>query len=163
MGLSCFNALNKIESGAMMELNSCMTRRLNSDAEEEESMKPLGLHFLVEEKLFIGTNQPFVSCPVQFLLRDRSPETKLCRPVWTDSSQRTKVNRKARFGVKKRSVIRVDDYSVIRHKTAVSGYVLFLPSYLVVKKDADEEACQRWLREQQSRNCAETRCPSFTI
>lgn len=57
------------------------------------------------------------------------------------------MNRKARFGVKKRSVIRVDDYSVVRHENAVSGYVVFLRSYLVVKKEVDEEAYHRWLRE----------------
>jgi hypothetical protein len=147
MVLSSFNALNKIEAGGMRELNSYITRRLNSDLKAVERTKPLGLHFLVEEKIFMGTNQPFVSCPIQFLLRDRSLDTKLCRPVWTDSSQRTKVNRKARFGVKKRSVIRVDDYSVVRHENAVSGYVVFLRSYLVVKKEVDEEAYHRWLRE----------------
>ena len=142
MVLSSFNALNKIEAGGMRELNTYITCSL--DSKESDMTKPLGLHFLVEEKIFKGTNQPFVSCPIQFRLRDRSSETKLCQPVWTDPSQRSKVNRKARVGVKKLSVIRLDDYSVVRHKNALSGYCFFIRSYLVVKKDVDKQAYERW-------------------
>jgi len=109
--------------------------------------KPCGLHFLVEEKIFKGTNQRFVSCPIQFRLRDRSPETKLCQPVWTDPRERCNVNRKAKLGVKKHSVIRLDDFSVVVHKKSASGYLFFIRKYLVVKKTIDDGAYERWRTE----------------
>jgi hypothetical protein len=144
MVLSSFNALNKIEAGGMRELNDYITSRLDSST-KADTEKPVGLHFLVEEKIFKGTNQRFMSCPIQFLLRSRSPETKLCQPVWTDASQRSVVNRKAKVGVRKHSVIRVDDFSVVLHKKAPSGYLFFLRSFVVVKKDVDDDAYERWL------------------
>jgi hypothetical protein len=145
MVLSSFNALNKIEAGDMRELNYCITSRLDSST-KADTEKPVGLHFLVEEKIFKGTNQRFLSCPIQFLLRSRSPETKLCQPVWTDASQRSVVNRKAKVGVCKHSVmIRADDFSVVLHKKAPSGYLFFLRSFVVSKKDVDDDAYERWL------------------
>ena len=148
MVLSSFNALNKIEAGGMKELNDYISRRLDGSA-NANAEKPVGLHFLVEEKTFKGTNQPFVSCPIQFRLRDPSPETKLCQPVWTETRHRTKVNTKARHGVKKHSVIRVDDFSIVVHEKALLGYIFFLRSYVVVKKVVDDDACNRWIMEWQ--------------
>lgn len=148
MVISSFNALNKIEAGSILELNDYITWTLDSSPDKSDySEKPVGLHFLVDEKIFKGTNQPFVSCPIQLRLRDRSPETKLCQPVWTDSNQRSKVNREVKVGVKKHSVIRVDDFSVVPHKKASSGYLIFIHSYLVVKKIVDDDACERWRQE----------------
>jgi hypothetical protein len=144
MVISSFNALNKIEGGSMRELNHYITQIVEG-AIVAEAVKPTGLHFLVDEKIFRGTNQPFVQCPIQFRLRGRSPETQLCQPVWTESSQRSKVNRKARLGVKKHSVIRVDDFSVVIHESSPGGYILFIRSYQVVKKNVDDEAHQRWV------------------
>jgi hypothetical protein len=146
MVISSFNALNKIEAGGMKELNDYISRRLDGSA-KADAEKPVGLHFLVEEKIFKGTNQPLVSCPIQFRLRDQSPETKLCQPVWTETRHRTKVNAKARKGVKKHSVIRIDDFSVVVHEKALLGYVFFLRSYLVVKKVVDDDAYDRGLME----------------
>ena len=148
MVISSFNALNKIEAGGMRELNDYITWRLDcSTNKADDTVKPVGLHFLIEEKIFKGTNQPFVSCPIQFRLRDRSPETKLCQPVWTEASHRSKVNKKARVGVKKHSVIRLDDFLVVPHKKALSGYIFFIRNYLVVKRDVDQDAYDRWLLE----------------
>jgi hypothetical protein len=86
-----------------------------------------------------------LSCPVQLLLRDGSGQTKLCQPVWTDPTLRTKVNRKVKVGTKKLSVIRLDDFNAVSHEKSPSGYVFFIRSYLVVKKDVDEEVYQRWI------------------
>jgi hypothetical protein len=146
MVVSSFSALNKIEAGGIRELNDYISRRLDSAITGDEG-KPVALHFLVEEKIFKGTSQPFVSCPIQFRLRGRSPQTLLCQPVWTDPSLRSKVNRKAKVGVKKHSVIRLDDYSVVLHSKAPSGYLFFIRSYVVVKKDVDKDAHDRWLSE----------------
>ena len=110
-------------------------------------IKPVGLHFVLEDKIFKGTDQPFCSCPIQFLLRDSTPETKLCQPVWADKSLRSKVNRKAKVGVKKHSVIRVDDFSVVRHEKSHCGYLVFIRSYQVIKKDVDQDAYDRWTLE----------------
>lgn len=144
MVISSFNALNKIEGGSMRELNHYITERVKGSI-VADAEKPSGLHFLVEEKIFKGANQPFVSCPIQFLLRGRSPETKLCQPVWTDPRQRSTVNKKARVGVQKHSVIRLDDMSVVVHDKAACGYLLFIRSYQVVKKNVDDDAFQRWV------------------
>ena len=57
--------------------------------------------------------------------RPKPGETKLCQPVWTNPSQRSAVNRKAKVGVKKHSAIRLDNCSVVFHQKAPSGY-LFL-------------------------------------
>lgn len=127
-----------------MELNDYISRQLKS-AVVESNQKPGGLHFLVEEKIFKGTNQPFVSCPIQFRLRDRNPQTLLCQPVWTKSSLRCKVNRQAKIGVKKHSVIRLDDFSVVVHSKSPLGYIFFLREYQVIKKDVDKDAYERWL------------------
>jgi hypothetical protein len=67
--------------------------------------------------------------------------------VWTEQTLRSKVNRKAKMGVKKHSVIRLDDFSVVPHMKAPSGYLVFIRSYLVVKKDIEMEAYQRWNQE----------------
>jgi hypothetical protein len=146
MVMSSFNALNKIEAGSMSELDEYIKGRLDGST-TAMAEKPFGLHFLVDEKIFKGTNQPFVSCPIEFRLRDQGPKTKLCRPVWTDPSQRCNVNRKAKLGVKKHSVIRLDDFSVVVHKKSASGYLFFLRSYLVVKKTIDDDAYERWRME----------------
>jgi hypothetical protein len=145
---SSHTALNKVGSSSMKELKDCISRRLSTcyNGAEEEN-KPLGLHFVVKDKIFRGTNQQFVSCPIQFLLQDCTGETMLCQPVWTEQSLRTKVNRKAKAGVKKNSVIRLDDCSVIPHERSASGYLVFIRSYMVVKKDVDQDACDRWTME----------------
>ena len=144
MAMSSFNALNKIKQGSMLELNDCIACALDSSI-PTVTKKPCGLHFLVQEKIFKGTNQPFVSCPIQFLLRDQTQETKLFQPVWTAPGLRSSVNRKAKLGVKVNSVIRLDDFSVVAHQKAPSGYLLFVRSYHAVKKNVDKDACERWM------------------
>jgi hypothetical protein len=134
-----------IEADGMMELNRFISLSLAGSTPASDLVKPVGLHFCVEDKIFKGTNQPFLSCPIQFLLRDRtSPERKLCQPVCTERSHRSKVFRKAKVGVKKHSVIRLDDFSIVAHKKAPNGYILFIRSYYVVKKVVDNDAYQRW-------------------
>jgi hypothetical protein len=49
--------------------------------------------------------------------------------------------------VKKHSVIRINDFSVVVHEKALLGYVFFLRSYVVVKKVVDDDAYDRWLME----------------
>jgi hypothetical protein len=148
MVVSSFAALNKIEPGGIRELNTFISQTLDSSINAADVVKPVGLHFCLKEKIFTGTNQPFVSCPIQFLLRDRtSLDTQLCRPVWTDIVHRSKVNRKAKIGVKKHSVIRLDDYSVLAHNNAPHGYLLFIKNYHVVKKVVDDDAYHRWITD----------------
>lgn len=145
MVLSSHTALNKVGAGSMIELNEHITRKLAAlRGEADCGPKPLGLHFVVEDKMFIGSDHPRLSCPIQFLLRDRTNETKIFKPMWTEQSLRAKVMRKAKVGVKIHSVIRLDDFTLVVHKKAPSGYLLFIGSYLVVKKDVDMEACKRW-------------------
>ena len=144
MVMSSFNALNKIEAGGMKELNDYIVGRIDGTITPRDE-KPCGFHFLVEEKIFKGTNQPFVSCPIQFCLRGSTSETKLvCQPVWTENSQRSIVLRKAKWGVKKHSVIRLDDFTVAVREGAPSGYHFFIRSYVVVKKSVDDDAYERW-------------------
>ena len=147
--ISSHAALNKVGTGSMTELKDYITRRLAcpSSACTGSSSKPVGLYFVILDKQFKGTNQPFISCPIQFLLRDHTSQTLLCQPVWTEQSLRSKVNRKAKVGVQKLSVIRLDDYSVVAHKKAPFGYLFLIRSYLVVKKDVDKEAYERWTLE----------------
>jgi hypothetical protein len=146
MVLSSYAALNMIESGSMAQLNDYIISRVDStnSVKEETTTKPLGLHFYVKEKVFQG-NANGIRCPVQFILGDRrSPHTKLCQPVWTERSQRSKVIRKAKVGVKMHSVIRLDDFEIVLHQPAPTGYLVFLRSYHVVKKDVDPDAFHRW-------------------
>jgi hypothetical protein len=146
MVVSSYAALNKIETGNIRELKEHIAVMLeHSRAGGKGVMKPTGRHFVVRDKIFMGTNQKFVSCPIRFLIGDRGSKTELCQPVWTEDSLRTKVNRKAKVGVKKHSVIRLDDFSVVKHEKAASGYVFFIRSYQVIKKDVDKDACERWL------------------
>jgi hypothetical protein len=147
MVLSSYAALNKIAAGSMRELNDYIAIKLDSTAETVDVVKPVGLHFVVHDKIFMGTNHPNVSGPIQFLLRDQTSETKLCKPVSTERSLRSKVNRKAMIGVKKHSVIRLDDFSVVPYQKASTGYLFFIHSYQVVKKDVDLDAYQNWIME----------------
>lgn len=148
MVLSSHVALNKVDPRGITELKRFISRSLDSSVAASNIVKPTGLHFCLAEKIFIGTDQPFIQCPINFVLRDQSSsETQLCRPVWTESKHRSKVNRKARLGVKKLSVIRLDDFSVVAHKQALDGYVFFVRNYHVVKKDIDNDAYQRWIME----------------
>ena len=144
MVVSSFTALNKIEVNGMMELNKYISYRMNTVV-VDANQKPRGLHFLVDEKIFKGTNQPFISCPIQFRLRGQKPQTLLCQPVWTKPSLRCKVNRQAKIGVMKHSVIRLGDYSIVLHSKAPLGYFFFLRQYQVIKKDVDKDAYDRWL------------------
>jgi hypothetical protein len=143
MVLSSHAALNKVGCSSMRELKEYINSRLAGN----DCTKPLGLHFVLDDKIFKGTNQPHIQCPIQFLLRGNTKETMLCRPVWTEQTLRSKVNRKAKVGVKKHSVIRLDDFSVVLHNQAPSGYLVFIRSYLVVKKDIKMTAYQRWILE----------------
>jgi hypothetical protein len=142
MVLSSHAALNKRGAASMRELNHCISHRIDSSVDTADLVKPVGLHFMIEDKIFKGTNQPFFSCPIQFLLRDQTPETKVCQPVWTDPSLRSKVNRKAKVGVKKHSVIRLND------KKSLAGCLVFIRSCHVIKKDVDSDACERWMMAQ---------------
>ena len=145
MVVSSHVALNKVGANSMRELYDYIYSHLNQTLQSSDLVKPVGLHFVVQEKIFTGTNQPFISCPIQFRLRDLTSETVLCRPVWTEQSLRSKVNRKARIGVKRHSVIRIDDYSVVAHEKAITGYVILIRSYHVVKKEIDIDDYQRWI------------------
>jgi hypothetical protein len=148
MVISSHVALNKVDSGATSQLNQYISQVLAmSTGATDPPNKPLGLHFVVKEKIFRGTNMKFFCCPVQLLLEDASGETKLCQPMWTDKSLRAKVNRKVKFGTQKRSVIRLVDFKVVVHPPAPAGYVILIRSYDVVKKDVDEDAYERWLLE----------------
>jgi hypothetical protein len=148
MVISSHVALNKVDSGATSQLNQYISEVLAmSTGATDPPNKPLGLHFVVKEKIFRGTNMKFFCCPIQLLLEDASGETKLCQPMWTDKSLRAKVNRKVKFGTQKRSVIRLGDFKVVVHPPAPAGYVILIRSYDVVKKDVDEDAYERWLLE----------------
>jgi hypothetical protein len=148
MAVSSHVALNKIDAGGMRELKECMTHMLDPCNERLEAVAmPTGLHFVVADKIFLGTNQPNFSCPIRLLVTDQTAETEICQPVWTEGSMRSKVNRKAKVGVKKRSAIRLDDCRVVAHKKASSGYLFFLRSHQVTKKDVDQDACKRWLMD----------------
>jgi hypothetical protein len=148
MVVSSHAALNKIDADGMRELKEYITHMLDPSNERTEAMAmPAGLHFVVADKIFMGTNQPNFSCPIRLLVTDQTTETEICQPVWTEGSMRSKVNRKAKVGVKKRSVICLDDCRVVAHEKASSGYLLFLRSYQVIKKDVDQDAYERWLME----------------
>jgi hypothetical protein len=147
MVLSSYSALNMIGSGSMRELNHYISNRLDGSVRPADVVKPVGLHFVVQDKIFIATNQPRLVCPINFLLGDQTVETKLCRPVFTELCLRCKVNRKAKIGVKKLSVIRLDDFSVVAHEKAPAGYLIFIRSYDVVKKDVDHDVYDRWRME----------------
>jgi hypothetical protein len=145
MVVSSYAALNMIESGSMAQLNDYIISRVdnNNFVKKETMPKHLGLHFFVEEKVFQG-NANGIRCPIQFLLCDRRSQTKLCQPVWMERSQRSKVIRKAKVGVKMHSVICLDDFEIVLHKPAITGYLIFLRSYHVVKKDVDPDVFHRW-------------------
>jgi hypothetical protein len=147
MVLSSYAALNKIGAGNMRELNDYIALSLDSSLNKADVVKPTGLHFVLQDKIFMGTNNPLISCPIQFLLRDQTNETKLCRVVWTERSQRSKVTRKARVGVKKHSVIRLDDFTVVPYEKASTGYLILIRSYQVLKKDVDKDAYHNWIVE----------------
>ena len=147
MVLSSHTALNKIGSGSMQELKHYISQSLDASVPAADIVKPVVLHFVVHEKISKGTKQPRIQCSINFLLGDQTPEKQLCRPVWTESNLRSKVNRKAKVGVKKLSVIRLDDFTVVAHQQASSGYFVFIRSYQVVKKDVDHEAYDRWRME----------------
>ena len=72
MVLSSFNALNKIEAGGMKELNDYISRRLDGSA-NANAEKPVGLHFLVEEKMFKGTNSLSHHAPSNFGCETQAP------------------------------------------------------------------------------------------
>jgi hypothetical protein len=146
MAISCHVALNKVSADGMAELDAYITKALEarSVVGEPDAVRPVGLHFVVDDKIFRGTNHKFLCCPVQLLLRDGSGQTKLCTPVWTHQTLRAKVNRKVKVGTKKLSVIRLDDFNAVE---SPSGHVFLIRSYLVVKKDVDEDAYLRWRME----------------
>jgi hypothetical protein len=130
MVVSSHTALNKIDAGGMRELKECITHMLDPSNERTEAVAmPTGLHSVVADKIFMGTNQPNFSCPIRLLVTDQIAETEICQPVWTEGSMRSKVNRKAKVGVKKRSAIRLDDCRVVAHEKTSSGYLFFLRSY----------------------------------
>jgi hypothetical protein len=149
MAISSHVALNKVSAGGIGELDAYITKALEarSVVGEPDAVRPVGLHFVVDDKIFRGTNHKFLCCPVQLLLRDGSGQTKLCTPVWTHQTLRAKVNRKVKVGTKKLSVIRLDDFNAVAHDKSPSGHVFLIRSYLVVKKDVDEDAYLRWRTE----------------
>ena len=149
MAISSHVALNKVSAGGIGELDAYVTKALEarSVVGEPDAVRPVGLQFVVDDKIFRGTNHNFLCCPVQLVLRDGSGQTKLCSPVWTHQTLRAKVNRKVKVRTKKLSVIRLDDFHAVAQDKSPSGHVFLIRSYLVVKKDVDEDACLRWRTE----------------
>ena len=144
---SSYVALNMVDSGGIGQLKRFISQSLDSSINTCDVIKPVGLHFCLLDKIFVGTNQRFIQCPIHFLLQDHgTSDTLRCRPVWTENSHRSHVDRKAKVGVKKHSVVRLDDFSVVvPHEPAVDGYIFFIRSYSVVKKDVDLGAYGRWI------------------
>jgi hypothetical protein len=145
MVVSSHTALNKISASGVKELDDFIAQTLDPSVIAADIIKPVGLHFVVKEKVFMG-NAHGVQCPIRLLLQDSSRETKLCKLVWAERAQRSKVIRKAKLGVKKLSVICLDDFWDEKsfEKTG-TGYHFFIRAYHVVKKDIDEVAYNRWL------------------
>jgi hypothetical protein len=54
------------------------------------------------------------------------------------------VLRKAKVGVKMHLVIHLDDFEIVLHNPAITGYLVFLCSYHVVKKDVDPDVFHCW-------------------
>jgi hypothetical protein len=90
MAISSHVALNKVTAGGVVELDVYITKVLEAcrTVGAPDVVKPVGLHFVVDNKIFRGTNLKFLCCPVQLLLRDGSGQTKLGTPVWTHSTLR---------------------------------------------------------------------------
>jgi hypothetical protein len=149
MAISSYVALNKVTAGGVIELDVYITKVLEArrTVGAPDVVKPVGLHFVVDDKIFRGTNLKFLCCPVQLLLLDGSGQTKLATPVWTHSTLRSKVNRKVKVGTKKFSVIRLDDFNAVEDNKSPSGSVFLIRSYLVVKKEVDEEVYHRWMSQ----------------
>jgi hypothetical protein len=83
MVLSSHVALNLIEAEGIQELKKFIARSLDSSTKASDIVKPVGLHFCLADKIFVGTSQHLLQCPIHFLLQDRtSAETQVCRPVW---------------------------------------------------------------------------------
>jgi hypothetical protein len=148
MVVSSHTALNKISASGVKELDDFISQTLDPSISAADIIKPVGLHFVVKEKIFMG-NAHGALCPIRLLLQDSSSETKLCKLVWGQRDQRSKVIRKAKVGVKKLSVICLDDFWAISDEKSFektgTGYHFFIRSYRVVKKDVDEVAYNRWL------------------
>jgi hypothetical protein len=66
MVVSSHAALNKIDAGGRRELKEYITHMLDPSNERTEAMAmPTGLHFVVADRNFMGTNQPNFSCPIR--------------------------------------------------------------------------------------------------
>jgi hypothetical protein len=149
MVLSSHTALNKVKASSIETLDAFIAQKLGPAVKEADLlMKPLGLHFVVKDKIFMGKAHS-ACCPIRLLLQDGSGETKLCKVIWRDRTERSKVIRKVKFGVNKFSVICLDDFTVISDEHSVektgTGYHFFTCNYHVVKKDVSEETYLRWL------------------
>jgi hypothetical protein len=149
MAISSHPALNKVAAGGISELDVHITKVLEArrTVGATDVIQSVGLHFVVDDKIFVGTNQNFLCFPAQLLLRDGLGQTKLHAPVWTNQTLRAKVNRKVKVGTKKLSIIRLDDFTAVPHNEAPSGHVFLIRSHLAVKKDVDEEAHVLWRTE----------------
>jgi hypothetical protein len=133
MAISSHVALDKVTAGGVVELDVYITKVLEArrTVGAPDVVKPTGLHFVVGDKIFRGTNLKFLCCPVQLLLRDGSGQTKLGRtPVWAHSTPQSKVNWKVKVGTKKFSVIRLDDFNAVADNKSPSGSVFLIRSYL---------------------------------
>ena len=148
MVVSSHAALNKVKPNSMKELDDFITQTLDPLVKVADIIKPVGLHFVVKDKIFLG-NPHGGSCPIRLLLQDSSRETKLCKIVWSERTQRSNVIRKAKVGVKKLSVICLDDFNAVSSDKSfekpAAGYHFFIRDYHVVKRDVDPDAYRRWL------------------
>jgi hypothetical protein len=149
MVVSSHTALNKIKACSVRQLDDFIAQTLDPSVKAADIIKPVGLHFVVKDKIFMGTPLQGATCPVRLVLQDSSRERLLCQVVWTDFSQRSKVIRKAKVGVKKLSVICLDDFNAVSDEQSFektsTGCHFFIRDHHVLKKDADAEAHRRWL------------------
>jgi hypothetical protein len=75
MVLSSHAALNKVKASSMQELDYYIKQKLDPTVKAEDLvMKPLGLHFVVKDKVFMG-NPHGACCPIRLLLQDGSGQT----------------------------------------------------------------------------------------
>jgi hypothetical protein len=149
MVVSSRAALNKTKARSVRQLDDFIAQTLDPSVKAADIIKPVGLHFVVKDKIFIGTPLQDATCPVQLVLQDSGRERLLCQVVWTDFSQRSKVIRKAKVGVKKLSVVSLDDFNAVSEEKSFektsTGCHFFIRDHPVVEKNVDAEACCRWL------------------
>lgn len=142
--MACCTALAKVNVGVVQSIQDYGDALIGGTG--DDILKPPNCRLLVSNKIFSGGHSP-----INFILTD-GMDSIIGVPLWPigDMKEKGKAIRKAKMGVKKFSIIELEEYIVLKRKMPMpandehGNYQVVCTKYRVIKKVVEPSAVQHW-------------------